>query len=142
MLRDTTRHLLSGLRRLNRRWIDRLDPDWPPKAQAPLPAESPAPVAPASVTSRPSGPIDIAAITTPNPDALKFVCSIQLVDGPTTWVSGQQTSDPLGQALLQVADVRSAFAVGDFVTVTRQSGADWNAIEPQVRAAIRLAFSP
>lgn len=76
-------------------------------------------------------------LSTPNPDALKFTCSIQVVDRPQTWVAGQRTDHPIGSRLLALPDVASAFAVDDFVTVTRTPGADWNALEGRVVAAIR-----
>lgn len=96
---------------------------------------------PAAPIERPraGGPVSIWAEATPNPDAVKFTSSVPLVDAPVTWREGDRTSDPLGQALLAIPGVRSAFAVGDFVTITRAGGADWSMLQPAIEGAIRSA---
>lgn len=152
MIRRVARTLLRPLRTFNRWWIDRLDPDWP-RAEDPAPAEraaAPAPAAPRpapapapAAARRPAdGPVSVWAEATPNPDAIKFVCSVPVVDTPTTWREGDRTSDPVGQALVAIPGVRSAFAVGDFVTVTRTSGADWDVLRPAVESALTQALGP
>lgn len=42
---------------------------------------------------------------------------------------------PFAAAVFQVAGVASIFGVNDFVTVTRQAGADWDPITEGVQAA-------
>ena len=139
MVRSLARRILSKVRRINRAWINRLDPDWPPAAPqaAPAPAPAPEPEPPPRAGPRATGPIDIMPLATPNPDAIKFNCSVSVTDTPTTWVAGQRATDPIGSRLLAIPEVASAFAVGDFVTVTRTSGADWNELEGKVVHAIR-----
>lgn len=138
MLRSFAQKLIRRVRRFNRSWIDRLDPDWPRDEPAePARAPAPAPIE----RPRATGPVSVWAEATPNPDAVKFSASVKLVDAPVTWREGDRTGDPLGQALLAVPGVRSAFAVGDFVTVTRTGGADWERLQPAVEEAIRSAVA-
>ena len=116
---------------MNRWWIDRLDPDWP---QDPTPAPPPA-------TRPPSGADPtIEVIATPNPHALKFTAPSRLTSTPITWLRTPAPTEPLGQALMAIEGVRSAFAVEDFVTITRDPDADWDDLRPQVCAAIIAAL--
>lgn len=72
---------------------------------------------------------------TPNPDAMKFTLDVKL---PTMFdaSSPEQAPDsPFVAAVLAVEGVASVFGVNDFVTVTREPGADWDPIVESVRAA-------
>ena len=97
--------LLKAIRRGNRVWLERLDPDYPP----------PAPPPPT---------VSIHAEPTPNPDAMKFVSSVP--------VPALSPSHPLQQSLLGVDGVKSIFAIEDFVTVTREQDRDWNLLLPEI----------
>ena len=68
-----------------------------------------------------------SASPTPNPNAMKFT-----LDAP---VPDNLEASPFGQALLGIPGVASIFGVVDFVTVTRETGADWDAIVDAVLAA-------
>ena len=73
--------------------------------------------------------------TTPNPDAMKFTLDVQLpaminlssVDDATTAFERQ---------VLVVPGVANLFGVNDFVTVTRDAGADWPPIIEAVERAV------
>lgn len=106
MIRD---RVLNAIRRWNREWLDRLDPDYPP----PKPA-------------RP--PVTVHAEPTPNPEAMKFVASASVPTlGP---------DHPLQHALLNISGVKSIFAIENFVTITRERGEDWNQLLPRVEAVL------
>jgi hypothetical protein len=47
----------------------------------------------------------------------------------------QATANPFAAAVFAAGGVASVFGVNDFVTVTRQSGADWEPIIAAVHAA-------
>ena len=64
---------------------------------------------------------------TPNPNAMKFTFD--------TSVPADLEHSAFGQALLAVPGVTSIFGVADFVTVTREAGADWDAIVAAVTDA-------
>ncbi len=61
---------------------------------------------------------------TPNPNAMKFTLD--------TGVPDDLEASPFGQALLAIPGVASIFGVVDFVTVTREPDAEWDAIVPAV----------
>ena len=73
--------------------------------------------------------------STPNPDALKFTLDTKL----EAMFNASNTADAAGNAfataVLAVDGVASVFGVNDFVTVTRQPGADWEPIIAVVHAA-------
>jgi hypothetical protein len=65
--------------------------------------------------------------TTPNPNAMKFTLDVTLpVRIDTT--RGEGADSAFAQQVLAADGVASVFGVNDFVTVTREAGADWDAI--------------
>jgi hypothetical protein len=79
---------------------------------------------------------------TPNVHALKFTLDRRVTEGRSeTYTSLEQAaSSPLAQRLLRIPGVRMVFLLNDFITVTRQPEADWDAIVPQVESALREHF--
>lgn len=80
---------------------------------------------------------------TPNPNAGKFV-----LDRPSI-ASGQRRSimsrteaagDLLAERLMAVAGVESLFFVANFITVTKESSAEWENLIPELTQAIREAY--
>lgn len=67
--------------------------------------------------------------STPNPNALKFTVG-RSVGGPTTFVAGKPTDDPLASGLLAIDGVTSIFMTADFVTLSKRPDADWSRIAP------------
>jgi hypothetical protein len=65
--------------------------------------------------------------TTPNPNAMKFTLDVTLSERIDT-TRGEGTDSPFAQAMLGVGGVASVFGVNDFVTITREPDADWDAI--------------
>ena len=83
---------------------------------------------------------DVRFQPTPNPNAGKFVVGEPVVDDdrPRSFASAEAASDePVAAALLAMGDVVDVFMVEDFVTVTKTPDADWDALIPRVRRAIR-----
>lgn len=73
---------------------------------------------------------------TPNPDAMKFTLDTKL---PETINVKRAADAPAGsfiEAIFRAGGVASLFGVNDFVTVTREPGADWDAIVDAVQAAV------
>ena len=66
---------------------------------------------------------------TPNPNARKFTVGSP-VGGPKTFVAGQEADDPMAAALLSIEGVTSIFMTADFVTLSKNPDADWDAITP------------
>ena len=75
--------------------------------------------------------------STPNPDAMKFTLDVTLSERLLV-NRGDDVSDPFARALLAIDGVASVFGISDFVTVTRERGADWDSIVGAVEdAAVR-----
>ncbi len=134
--RSIARRIVGRIRRINRRWLDWLDPDaavtWAPVQEPATPVKS-APTQPAFTVHREE---------TPNPDAMKFVCNRKVVDTGSLSFSNARAAEghPLGRAVFQVDGVKSLFAVNDFVTVTRRPGEDWERMGPQIEHQLQQHF--
>jgi hypothetical protein len=72
---------------------------------------------------------------TPNPDALKFNLDITLPEMINV-TSAAEATTTFATAVFAAPGVANLFGVNDFVTVTREPGADW---EPIVEAVQRAA---
>lgn len=72
---------------------------------------------------------------TPNPDALKFTLDVRLPAMLNATRPEDAPDSAFVAAVLAVGGVASVFGVNDFVTVTREPGADWDPIIEAVRAA-------
>ena len=81
---------------------------------------------------------DVATIepsTTPNPDAMKFTLDVTLPEMLNASRPDDAPDSPFVAAVLAVDGVSSVFGVNDFVTITREPGADWDPIIDAVRVA-------
>lgn len=89
-----------------------------------------------------AGTVLVRIDATPNPNSLKFTVNRELSPGGgRTVASAEQAFGlPLAARLLEVPGVRSLFFLGDFVTVSREPGADWDAIAAAVRQRIEEFF--
>jgi hypothetical protein len=72
---------------------------------------------------------------TPNPDAMKYTLDVTLPDSFNIMSAESAGDSPFAAAVFAVGGVASVFGVNDFVTVTRQAGADWGPITEAVQAA-------
>jgi len=73
---------------------------------------------------------------TPNPDAMKFTLDVTLPAMLNLGSPEAAAGMPFAEAVFAAGGVASIFGVNDFVTVTRQPGAEW---EPIVSAVISAA---
>jgi len=71
---------------------------------------------------------------TPNPNAMKFTLDVRL-DGMIDVKSVDDAATPFERSVMELPGVAALFGVNDFVTVTRQPGADWDPIVAGVQAA-------
>lgn len=76
---------------------------------------------------------------TPNPNALKFTVGTP-VGGPATFSVGTADDHPVAREVVGVDGVTSMFLTADFVTVTKDPGADWSAIAPAVQAILERHY--
>lgn len=80
---------------------------------------------------------------TPNPDAMKFTADRRLVEGRESksfYNAAQAEANPVAAAVFALNGVQSVFMADDFLTVTRQPGADWVELTPRVVSAIEQAM--
>jgi hypothetical protein len=73
--------------------------------------------------------------STPNPDAMKFTLDTRLEEMFNVTDAQQASDKPFAAAVFAAGGVATIFGVNDFVTVTRQPGADWEPIIAAVHAA-------
>jgi hypothetical protein len=86
------------------------------------------------------GPYDRAVATaspspTPNPDATKFTLDTTLPAMFNVTSADAAIGNRFAEDVFAASGVASVFGVNDFVTVTRQLGADWGPIVAAVQAA-------
>jgi len=81
----------------------------------------------------------VRADPTPNPNALKFSVGVP-VGGPSTFVAGSATDDPLAAELLAIPGVASFFMTADFVTISKTPDSSWDAIAPEATAILERHF--
>ncbi len=73
--------------------------------------------------------------STPNPDAMKFTLDTKLEEMFNATNADDAADKPFAAAVFAAGGVKTVFGVNDFVTVTRQPGADWEPIIAAVHAA-------
>ncbi len=72
---------------------------------------------------------------TPNPNAMKYTLDVRL-PATVNFPNADAAADhPFAAAVFAGGGVASLFGVNDFITVTRQPGADWGAITTAVQSA-------
>ncbi len=76
---------------------------------------------------------------TPNPNAMKFTVGVP-VGGPATFVAGSEVPDPGAARLLALEGVVSVFMTADFVTLTKEPGADWEPISREASTILEEHF--
>jgi Fe-S cluster biogenesis protein NfuA len=79
---------------------------------------------------------------TPNPATLKFLPGRYVMEASTADFASPAYAErsPLARALFDLPGVARVFLGGDFITVTKAGDIDWQALKPQVLAAIMEHF--
>lgn len=71
----------------------------------------------------------------PNPNALRFGLDTSLPDTVSVNSVADAAGNAFAEAVFAAPGVAAIFGVNDFVTVTRQAGADWDPIIAAVQQA-------
>lgn len=84
-------------------------------------------------------PIEVYAELTPNPNSMKFVAGIMLLEnGVVEYFSREEAKYcPLAQQLFDFTGVKKIFITSNFVTVTKEDNIDWYDITNILREFIR-----
>jgi len=71
---------------------------------------------------------------TPNPETLKFLPGcIVMPEGTASYIQGQHCDNsPLARRLLETEGLKGVFFGSDFVTITKETGQDWNLLKPSI----------
>lgn len=119
-----------------------LDPE-----RASPPAAAPAPAPPSAAPPPPEVPasvqVDVRVEVTPNPDALKFVCSVPVLAKGSLAVNGPDEAQghPFAELLIGLHGVRTVFATRDFVTVSREpDGPSWDLLRPEITTVLQATL--
>lgn len=81
---------------------------------------------------------------TPNPNSLKFLPGVQVLDSGTRDFPTPMSSlgSPLAKLLFRIEGVKSVFFGSDFVTITKEDDdGNWNVIKPLVFATLMDFFA-
>ena len=73
---------------------------------------------------------------TPNPNAMKFTLDVTLPAMIDVRSPEAAAGDPLAERIFGIPGVTMLFGTADFLTVSRDEGADWDAIVPAVQAVV------
>jgi Fe-S cluster biogenesis protein NfuA len=76
--------------------------------------------------------------TTPNPNSLKFMPGITITGGePINYTDKEQCSGSgLAKLLFNIDNVSGVFFGADFITVTKEEGANWDLMKPEILVTI------
>jgi len=79
--------------------------------------------------------IEIYTEMTPNPETMKFVFNKMLLPNRSVDFPDEEAAkgSPLASALFGFPFVKGVFIANNFVTITRQSGTEWEAIIPSLK---------
>ena len=99
---------------------------------------------PSSVCITPSRTMFIQTQDTPNPNSLKFIPGVTVLESGTYNFPHAMAAhnSPLARSLFRIEGVKAVFFGNDFVTITKADDeVDWQVMKPQVYAAIMDFFS-
>ena len=99
---------------------------------------------PPSVFIPPSRSMFIQTQDTPNPNSLKFIPGVVVLESGTYNFPHAMAShsSPLARSLFRVEGVKAVFFGSDFITITKADDEmDWQVMKPQVYAAIMDFFA-
>lgn len=75
---------------------------------------------------------------TPNPNALKCVLDAALPEPIRSFRRREEAdADPLGKALFCVPGVNGVLLAGEWLTINKDPGADWESVKSGVQAALK-----
>ena len=99
---------------------------------------------PTSVCVSPSRTMFIQTQDTPNPNSLKFIPGVTVLESGTYNFPHAMAAhnSPLARSLFRIEGVKAVFFGNDFITITKADDeVDWQVLKPQVYAAIMDFFS-
>lgn len=83
---------------------------------------------------------NVTAQPTPNPAAYKFTIEGHRFDGPISIGNAAEAGGTPFEPLFRLSGVKAIFATADFVTITKDSAADWTGIVDSATETLSIAF--
>jgi hypothetical protein len=86
--------------------------------------------------------INLKISATPNPNSIKVTLDQKVVEqGSLNFDSADEAAaHPLARSLFAIHGVKSVFMLGNFITVTKETSADWKALSPEIEETIRQHY--
>ena len=90
-------------------------------------------------TETKKAPFEVYAELTPNPNSMKFVANVMLLEGGTVeYLSKEEAlNSPLALQLFDFSGIKKIFITSNFITVTKENDLDWYDITNILREFIR-----
>lgn len=88
-------------------------------------------------------PIDIYTESNPNPNSMKFMFNVMVVDeGQTYHFASEAETDnsPLAKALFGFDYVKEVFFMSNFITITKSKESTWEVIIPELKPYLKKYF--
>lgn len=87
------------------------------------------------------GPLQFQIGSTPNPNAVRVALTQSVFEKPTTYATAAAAeADPLAKKLFALGGIKQVFCFNDFITVTKEPGADWPALQPKIAEVLTGHF--
>ena len=87
------------------------------------------------------GQVQFQIGATPNPNAVRVALTQVLFEKPVTYATAAAAeADPLAKKLFAVGNIKQVFFFNDFITVTKEAGADWAALQPKISEVLAGHF--
>lgn len=86
--------------------------------------------------------MDVTPEATPNPNAVKFTLDRPSTEGraQTFRAGSDPAGSPLGARIFALDGVTNVFMTANFVSVTKEDDADWDALVPRVIEELEAHF--
>lgn len=91
------------------------------------------------ITETKKTPFEVYAELTPNPNSMKFVANVMLLEGGTVeYMSKEEALNcPIALQLFDFTGVKKVFITSNFITITKENDLDWYDITNILREFIR-----
>jgi hypothetical protein len=87
------------------------------------------------------GQVQFQIGATPNPNAVRVALSQIVFEKPVTYATAAAAeADPLAKKLFAVGNIKQVFFFNNFITVTKEPGADWAAVQPKIAEVLAEHF--
>lgn len=86
--------------------------------------------------------VDVMVDPTPNPNAFKFTLDRAVTEGGSQSFANKEQAEanPLAAKLFELPGVQAVFFLNNFVTITRDPAASWDALVPEVVNVIQAHY--